>query len=249
MPRLFDLVDAGSVLATLSPREVNYSTDELGRSEWKHDLQRSDIAMERPGVPDARGPWETACRLVEAYEFCEPKLVRAVYRCDAPLRGRDMLLEARFFLLRFYMGVRITEVVDVEERDCEQCALAGGPGDRVWGWAYETLEGHLERGRMAYEVIKHQATGRVELVITAFSQGTRTVGPVTRLGWRIFGRRTQLRFYRACGVRLRQAVQSQAGQADPVPTRRTDGAVVLAPSDARSRPVDRLSVRRHDPGD
>ncbi len=40
-----------------------------------------------------------------------------------------MLLEGRFFLLRFYMGVRITVLVD-ETRYGRH---------KVWGWAYETL--------------------------------------------------------------------------------------------------------------
>jgi hypothetical protein len=53
-----------------------------------------------------------------------------------------MLLEARFFGLRFYVGVRVTGVID-EER-----ATGDGPA-QVWGWCYQTLEGHLEQGRLS----------------------------------------------------------------------------------------------------
>lgn len=58
-----------------------------------------------------------------------------------------MLLEGRFFGLRFYLGVRITGVID-EERD------AGDGPVRVWGWWYQTLQGHLEQGRLSYEVCR-----------------------------------------------------------------------------------------------
>lgn len=84
------------------------------------------------------------------------------------------------------MGVRITDVVDTER-------AAGA--ERVWGWSYDTLQGHLERGRMTYEVVKHRNTGRVEFVLYGRSQPAE-LGRVLRLGWTAFGRRTQLRFYR-----------------------------------------------------
>jgi hypothetical protein len=48
-----------------------------------------------------------------------------------------MLLKARFHGMHFYCGVRVTEVVDKTRKK----------DDRLWGWAYETLQGHLEHGR------------------------------------------------------------------------------------------------------
>lgn len=234
--RLLDRVDPAPVLAAQHRREVNFRREQVDDT-WNHDLQRSPLGDEAPGEPEPDGVWETACRLVAAYEMADPALIRAVYDGAAPLRGRDLLLEGRFLLLRFYMGVRITEVID-EERGAE----------RVWGWAYETLEGHLERGRMSYEVVKHRDTGRVELVITAYSQGAPTLGPVTGLGWRLFGRRTQLRFYRTCGRRLARLVRERLGAPDPVAERRTVEGLVLAPSDAAPGARRRLSIRRHQPG-
>jgi hypothetical protein len=135
------------------------------------------------------------------------------------------------------MGVRITEVID-EQHGAEQ----------VWGWAYETLEGHVERGRMSYEVVKHRDTGRVELVIKAYSEGAPTLGPVTALGWLLFGRRTQLRFYRRCAQRLRRLAMERQGVADPVPRRRTADGLVLAPSDAPDARHVRATIRRAHPG-
>ncbi|HEY6934904.1 MAG TPA: DUF1990 family protein [Marmoricola sp.] len=233
---LLDRIDPAPVLAEQHARSVNFDPDEVDDS-WHHDHARARLGSEPPGAPRPDGVWETACRLVAAYEMADPALIRAVYDPAAPLHGRDMLLEGRFLVLRFYMGVRITDVID-EQRGSE----------RVWGWAYETLQGHLERGRMAYEVVKHEDTGDVELVISAYSEGAPTLGPVTGLGWKLFGRQSQLRFYHECGRRLARAVQRHVGEHDPVPERRTVEGLVLAPSDARLRPHHRLSVRRHHPG-
>ena len=64
----------------------------------------------------AGGLWANACRLVSQYEFADARILRGVYRPDSALLGRNMLLEGRFFGLRFYLGVRVTGVID-EERD------------------------------------------------------------------------------------------------------------------------------------
>jgi hypothetical protein len=145
------------------------------------------------------------------------------------------------------MGVRVTQVID-EQRPCTRTVHPCARGDRAWGWAYETLDGHLERGRMCYLVVKHQDTGEVELAIHALSQPAATMGPVTRLGWMLFGRRTQLGFYRSCGKRLGNAVRDQQCRAEVVPPRRREAGLILAPSDAPHRWFDRLAIRRHQPG-
>ena len=126
------------------------------------------------------------------YEFADPRIVRAIYRRDTPLAGRDMLLEARFWGLRFRFGVRVGGVID-ETRQVE------GRDVRVWGWDYATLQGHLETGRMEYEVWKWADTGAVDFRIHVVSRASRIGNPLIRLGFRLFGRREQVRFAkRAC---------------------------------------------------
>jgi uncharacterized protein (UPF0548 family) len=126
------------------------------------------------------------------YEFADPRIVRAVYNPGDPLEGRDMLLEVRFWGLRFRFGVRVSGVIDelrrVEERDV-----------RVWGWSYGTLQGHLETGQMDYEVRKWLDSGAVEFRIHVVSRSSGISNPIIRLGFRVFGRREQVRFAeRAC---------------------------------------------------
>ena len=241
--KFLDRIDPRPVLAAQHSRKVNFDPDDVDDS-WHHDTARTVLGTEAPGPPEPDGVWRTACRLVEAYEFADPRIIRAVFGAGVPLQDRDMLLEGRFAVLRFYFGVRVTDVIDEERpRDDDPSAQ-----DRIWGWAYETLEGHLERGRMSYEVVKHQDSGEVELVIKAYSEGAPTLGVVTALGWRVFGRRTQLRFYRMCGRRLATLVRLHVGQAEPVPPRRIVDGLVLAPSDAGPSWGRRFSVRRHQPG-
>jgi uncharacterized protein (UPF0548 family) len=130
------------------------------------------------------------------YKVADPSIVRAFYDEDEPLEGRTMLLELRFWRLRFPVGVRVGEAYD-ERRD-----VAGRPA-RVSGWNYRTLEGHLEIGQMAWEVWKWEDTGAVEFHIHAFSRAAPTDSILVRLGLRLFSRREQLRFYRHACVRMR----------------------------------------------
>lgn len=107
--------------------------------------------------------------------------------------------------LRFLMDVRVTEVIDTDRDDGAQ---------RVWGWSYDTLQGHLERGRMTYEVVKHLPTGQVEFILRGRSQRA-DLGAVLRLGWAMFGRAMQLRFFRRCGQQLAGLVARAAAGAAP----------------------------------
>ncbi|HET7326566.1 MAG TPA: DUF1990 family protein [Nocardioidaceae bacterium] len=232
-------IDVAAEYAELRTRRVNYSVGEVDQDSWNHDVYRSPLSAERPGPPEPAGVWERACRLVESYQFTTPEIVRAFYDPHAPLLGRDMLLQGRFYGLRFYLGVRVTSIIDETRKD-EQ---------RLWGWAYETLEGHLERGRISYEVVKDLRTGTVEFVITAYSQLAPTVDLVTRLGWRAFGRRTQLRFYDACGVRLHDLVTASGPAPTPLLLPAGDGELVLAPADAQRQWLDRLALHRSRPGE
>ena len=149
------------------------------------------------------------------YEFADPKIVRAIYHADRPLADRDMLLEVRFWGLRFRFGVRVGGVID-ETRPVE------GRDVRVWGFNYATLQGHLETGQMDFEVWKWIDTGVVEFRIHAVSRASRIRNPIIRLGFRLFGRREQVRFAKracermACLVAGAAEVRSAAG----IPTRR-----------------------------
>ena len=205
---------------------LNFDPAETDGRGWHHDRVRHLLGDEEPGEPVPDGPFDLACRMVRDYEFAEPKIMHAYFHADAPLVGRDMLLEGRFIVLRFPMGVRVDAEVD-EVRD-----RADGTRERSWGWSYRTLEHHLERGRLVYEVVKNLDTGRVEFVMTGVSSRAKIPNPVVALGFGVFGRWTQTRFYRAAGRRLARLVaEVSAGGKRPEPRRIGPGDIVIAPTD------------------
>lgn len=239
--RLFSSIDEAAALNKLAGLPVNYDPAqapeqgaEAVEGHWHVDSGATVIGREAPGPPEAGGAWETACRLVGEYEFADARIVRGVYRRDAGLLGRDMLLEGRFFGLRFYLGVRVTGITD-EERN-----TGDGP-ERVWGWSYQTLDGHLEQGRLGYEVIKNLGTGLVTFRVVGYSRPATIGNPVIRLGFALFGRRTQQRFYRNIQARMTDLVTTaQRGKPLPAPQARPDG-LVLAPSGVRPHPLEHLA--------
>lgn len=171
---------------------------------WNVDHSRDLLAREAPGPPEPHGVYVTARQALIDYAFADPRLVRAVYDAAVPLEGRDMLLVGRFYGLRFPMGVRVSGVADgPDERD-------GRPVHR-FAWHYSTLEGHLERGEMQYELLKWTDTGDVELQLHAYSQGAGSPNPIVRLGFAIFGRWMQQRFYDRVLSRVRELVDEPSG--------------------------------------
>jgi uncharacterized protein (UPF0548 family) len=215
--RSLDSSEARRVLGELHDKALNFELGERGtftaEDGWLSDDYRQVLPSEPPGPPLADGSWEVARRLMRDYEFADPSIVRAVYHPDRPLEERDMLLEVRFYGLRFRLGVRVGGVVD-ETRTIEDREV------RVWGWNYQTLQGHLEMGQMDYEVWKRLDTGEVEFHACRFSRRSRSGNPIVRLGVRVFGRHQQVKFARhACErmARLTEAALEGTGRSDGVP--------------------------------
>ncbi|MDQ6797359.1 MAG: DUF1990 domain-containing protein [Actinomycetota bacterium] len=218
---------ARQVLDSLHDRSLNF---ELGRREgftaengWHVDNYCQFLAAEVPGPPSPGGSWQVAQRLMRNYEFADPSIVRAVYYPDRPIDERDMLLQARFYGLRFKLGVRVGGLRD------ERCEV-GGRQVQIWGWNYRTLQGHLEMGQMDYEVWKWLDTGQVEFRISAYSRRAQGGNPVVRLGFRVFGRHEQVKFARRACVRMAALVEAalQNDRADGVA--QAGDAVVLRPT-------------------
>ncbi len=210
---------ARQALAALADRGFNFDPD-LGdhyttENGWKIDDYLQPLPPEPPGPPTPGGSFEVARQLMRDYEFADPAIVRAIYAEDSPFETRDMLLEGRFYGLRFHFGVRVGGLVD------DDLNVDGRPARR-WGWNYRTLQGHLEAGQMDYEVRKWLDSGEVDFRIHAFSRPAHIPNPVIRLGFRVFGRWVQRRFARHACQRMarltaaRAAVRAAAG--DPPAT-------------------------------
>jgi uncharacterized protein (UPF0548 family) len=201
------------------PQPLERYTPERG---WHADGLSQRLPGEAPGEPVPGGAWEIARRLVTEYRMADPAIVRAAWDPAAPLLGREMDLELRLYrLLSVHAGVRVTRVWD-EDR------LLDGRAARVFGYEYATLRGHVELGRMDYEVYKWRDDGSVEFRLHAHSRPSGEGRPWVRLGFRLFGRREQVRFYLRCCERIAVLTARELGlpEAPPPP------AVRLAPADA-----------------
>jgi len=214
-------------LESLRQRGLNFDPErlpELARSDpWHSDDYCRELPAEAPGPPSAAGSFAIAKRLMRDYEFADPRVVTAFYEADQPLEGRDMLLRIHFAGLRFRVGVRVASVFD-------ETRVIGGHGVAVWGWAYRTLEGHLERGQMAYEVWKWVDTGRVEFRIHAVSEIAEIANPLVRLGFRLFGRREQVKFARGCGERMVRLTRKALDARGSAPAAEVVDGVVASPA-------------------
>lgn len=206
-------------LAGLAERRLNFDPDaDHGPGDgWHVDEVVRELPVEPSGAPVPDGSWQTARRLMIAYQLADPAVVRATYRADLPLAGRDMLLQLRFCGLRFHVGVRIG-------KDYDETRTIDGREVRVFGWDYATLEGHVEQGRLHYELWKWLDTGVVEFRLFAYSRPADSGPLLLRLGFRLFGRSRQLGFYRQAARRVAGLTRTQLelrADADP---RRPRGA-------------------------
>ena len=193
-------------------REARYNLDLDDRSEyteaagWTLDTHEAELVPEPPGPPlppdDARASWAVACDLVREYAFPDPSLLTGIFSPDDPLPGRPMLLRARFLGFTFWFGVRVGEEIDTV-RD-----TPAGPV-HAYGFDYATLEGHFEMGEITFEVRKEERTGRVLFHIDAFSKPDRIQNPFYRIGFKLFGRRLQLRFAKSAMERMQRFVREE----------------------------------------
>jgi uncharacterized protein (UPF0548 family) len=207
------------------PRPLSEYTPANG---WHADALTQALPGEAPGPPEPGGAFAVAARLVRDYAMADPALVRARFDPETPLLGRVMTLRLRFHrLLSVQARVAVTHVWDEEQ---------------LFGFEYATLPGHVEMGRMDYQVHKDADSGRVEFRLHAHSRASREGPWWARLGFRLVGRREQLRFYRRCCERIAALTARELGvPADPPPP-----AVQLAEADApeTAELAERLLPRR-----
>jgi uncharacterized protein (UPF0548 family) len=191
------------------PQPLEAYTPEHG---WHSDALSQRLPGEHPGDPAPGGAWQVARRLMEDYRMADPRIVRASWDPHGPLLGREMLLELRLYrIVSVHAGVRVIAVWD-EER------VVAGRRARVFGYEYATLRGHVEMGRMEYELYKWREEGAVEFRLHAHSRASEDGAPWVRLGFRLFGRREQVRFLRRCCERIARLTARQLGlDCDPPP--------------------------------
>lgn len=202
-------------LASYANAQVNYDFADqsalTSATGWRRDDYAIDLPAEAPGPPAAAGAFAAAQDVLRRYAFPPPRLITGVFKPDAPLENRVMLLRGRFLGFSFWFGVRVSGVTDEAARP-----TPAGP-ERVWGYGYRTLQGHFERGQIDFTVHKNVTTGAVQFRIHAVSQTGRIRNPFYWLGFKLFGRRLQRRFARESLARMRQLVSEALAQRQTKP--------------------------------
>ncbi len=174
--------------------------DEYTRAAgWNIDAREIALPQEEPGAPASDGSFAAAVAILKAYTFTPQRLIRGAFDPNAPLEQRPMLLRARFLWMRFELGVKVNRVID-DERERE------GIRERVWGYSYHTLKGHMERGEITFEVVKRASSGDVVFRIHSFSQTAHIANWFHRLGFRVVGRRLQRYFAEQSLVNMQRMV-------------------------------------------
>ena len=169
-------------LAELAGKPLNFDADQPHSESdgWRIDDYCEVVGHEAPGDPEPDGPFARCRQLLADYKVADPSMVRATYDHDAPLKGRDMLLEIRFGPIRLHAGCRIGDITD--ERRTED-----GRPVQIWGWAYQTLEGHIEQGQMNWETWKWTDTGEVQFRIHSYSRNAEARNWFVNTGFKVFG--------------------------------------------------------------
>ena len=175
------------------------SDEEAARDpSWNHYYSEAVIAQERPGPPEPGGAFQQARQLVSSYAFSDPGIVQGYFDARRALSGRPMLLELKVLGLHFLCGVVVRATRD------EQLT-----GRSVFGFRYDTLEGHLESGAEWFLLSKDHESGAVQFRIQAAWREGNLPNWWTRLGFHALARPYQRAWHRLAYVRLRNFMKAR----------------------------------------
>jgi uncharacterized protein (UPF0548 family) len=168
-------------LSSLATRSLNWdaSPEEMTEANgWTVDGSDDVLGCEAPGPPEADGLFQRARQALKNYDFSDPLIVTGHFDPAVPFVGRDMLLEIKVFGLRYLAGVRVHGVRE-----------ESGDNHTIFGFRYDTLQGHFEVGYEWFLLTKNHATGEVWFKIEAHWQKGVFPNWWSRLGFILVGER------------------------------------------------------------
>lgn len=180
---------------------------------WRYYRSIAQVGIESAGPPEPGGPYELMRAAVEVYRFSEPHIVKAHFDPAAPLVGRRMLLELKPLMLRYLCGVVVGALREDQNED-----------HTLWGYRYETLEGHLESGAEWFLLEKNHASGVITFRIEAHWKPGQFPNWWSRLGFGFLAPRYQRRWHRAAQRRL-AAIGAGAVPLEPTQSSGTAGTL------------------------
>lgn len=200
----------------------NFQLDEerlTAENGWNRHFSEAVVAAEDPGDPEEDGPFERGWELVESYAFSDPRIVKAHFDPREPLLGRRILLELQALGLHYLNAAWVAAVhTDTSEHQT------------VYGFRYDTLEGHIERGYEWFLLSKDHHTGVVRFRIQAVWSLGDFPNHWSRWGFRLVGRRYQRAWHRLAHLRLRQMLGATTLPPLPPPGRLVHHGVPFSPA-------------------
>ena len=193
---------------------------------WHHYASEAVVARAEPGPPADGGLFERGRLAVANYEFSDPRIVIAHFDPDAPLLHRHLLLEMRALRLLHYLGGVIVGAVR-SDRDEDRS---------VFGFRYDTLEGHIEEGAEWFLLTKDHATGTIRFRIEADWRPGAFPNWWSRLGFALFGQQYQERWHRRAHRLLAERIYTPAAASpahDPGPVAHSPPDVTFTRTRAR----------------
>lgn len=181
-------------LAALEGLERNFSdpVDALTAARgWRRREMEAVVATESPGPPEPGGAFERARDGVENFRFSDPRIVVGHFDPAVPLAQRRMLLELKAVGLHYLCGAAVGAVRS--ERTDERT---------VFGFRYETLEGHIERGAEWFLLTKDHGSGTIRFSISASWRPGDFPNWWSRVGFAFVARHYQTDWFRRAHERL-----------------------------------------------
>jgi hypothetical protein len=196
---------------------------------WNRYHSEAIIAREKPGPPLSDGPFHRMEVAVANFQFSDPGIVVGHFDAHGRLLGRRMLLEMTAVRVLHYLAGVVVSDVRFEEQN----------GRHVFGYRYDTLEGHIERGSEWFLLTKNTETGEIEFRIEAAWLPGDFPNWWSRLGFKLLGPDYQKRWHHSAHQRLHR-IAHEGLQAHPQIDRL--GIAHAGPAVTFSRTLRNLSV-------
>ncbi len=186
-------------LAGLAGKEISFDADPaamIPENGWTVDGIEEVLGREPPGPPVPDGLFERARLGLVNYDFSDPRIVEGHFDPNVPLGQRNILLEIKVFGLRYLCGARVTAVRE------ETCAEG-----TVFGYRYDTLDGHIEQGMEWFLLTKDHETGDVRFTLQARWRLGQFPNWWSWLGFKLIGERFRIRWRHCAPKRLRRLAE------------------------------------------
>jgi uncharacterized protein (UPF0548 family) len=190
--------------AAFEKRSVNFDVplDQITRENgWTVDGVKSSIGQEAPGPPETNGHFLRCREALVNYEFSDPNIVEGHFDPQSEFIGRTLLLEIKVWGFHFLSGVRVHSVRDETHAD-----------KTIFGFRYDTLEGHIERGFEWLLLEKNHATGEITFHIEARWRLGDFPNWWSKLGFKLIGEHYRDRWRRAALERLARLADNAPGR-------------------------------------